>query len=255
MTRPAGSDDRHRRFHARVLRRGMPLILLLALLAAALGWAIGALVAPAIPAPTRVLVTQITGLCPGQRATHRRPGTQSRHRGATRHLELRRPTGRRPTRPRLGRFGRRPSPCHPTAPCSDHLTPTRPRSCGDWRGRPRRGYLAQRKAPRRFGPETARQIGGDLISARAAAVSAQDRAEKMKAGTVDIPRPTRRPGQARPHHNAPGQPRRARRSQHHRRTDHRVSTPTDRSERAQQATAHRQPRCPRALLGLARPAA
>lgn len=48
--------------YARVLRRGMPLILLPALLAAALGWAIGALVTPAYSAHTRVLVTQITGL-------------------------------------------------------------------------------------------------------------------------------------------------------------------------------------------------
>lgn len=174
--------------YARVLRRGMPLILLPALLAAALGWAIGALVAPAYSAHTRVLVTQITGLTQvsGQRTVDPGLNLDTEAQLVTSN-SVAQPVG---DQLGLASWQVRRKTAVTVPPNSAVLlitytdsTPARAVTGADGLGR---GYLAQRTASAEaIRTETARQIGEDLISARAAAVSAQDRAEKTKAGTVD----------------------------------------------------------------------
>ncbi len=174
--------------YGRVLRRGLPWILLPAVVGAALGWGIGALVTPAYSAHTRVLVTQITGLTQisGQRTVD--PGLNL----DTEAQLVTSNTVAAPIGDDLGlaawQVRRKTSVTVP--PNSAVLvigytdsTPERAVTGADGLAQ---SYLNQRtSSAEAIRTEVAKQIGDDLTAANAAATEAQSRAAKAKSGTVD----------------------------------------------------------------------
>jgi capsular polysaccharide biosynthesis protein len=174
--------------YGRVLRRGLPWILLPALVGAALGWGIGALVTPAYSAHARVLVTQIAGLTQvsGQRSVDPGLNLDTEAQLATSNSVA------APVGDALGleawQVRRKTSITVPpnSAVLVVTYTDSSPERAVTGADGLAKSYLQQRTATAEaIRTESTRQVGEDLTAARTAANEAESRAAKTKTGTVD----------------------------------------------------------------------